>query len=145
LALARAASSARAASEPPVGLAQKRGRLTRPVSGGITSAFGTHRADDNLAFSRRGVELEAARGEPVHAIAAGQIRWVGEVPGFGRGVAIDHGDGYVSLTARLSSLSVATDTPVQAGAVLGRSLGPSVYFELTQAGTPLDPARWIRP
>jgi septal ring factor EnvC (AmiA/AmiB activator) len=146
--LARAlalSSEARAAeSEAPVGLQKEMGRLARPVPGGIKLPFGGVTDPDlKERVSRRGIELESHRGEAVRACAGGKVAWVGDVPGFGRGLAIDHGDGYVSLTARLRTLSVAEGDAVSTGATLGESAGKSVYFELAQGGTPIDPATWL--
>ncbi len=128
----------------PAGLAARRGHLARPVPGALAAPFGVYKdADTKLPLSRRGLELSSHRGEPVRASAPGTVRWVGEVAGLGAGVMIDHGDGYLTLTARLREVSVEGGETVAAGAVLGASLGPTVYFELSQAGTPLDPATWL--
>ena len=144
-ALERENEAARAVSEPPTGLAVLRGRLSRPVPGPIVAGFGARPdGDRGITVSRRGVDLEAARGEPVRAVAAGQVRWAGEVPGLGKGVIVDHGDGYLTLTARLGLIAVEPGAPVGDGGVLGKAHGPSVFFELTQGGTPLDPAGWLR-
>ena len=79
----------------------------------------------------------------MRAIAAGQVRWVGEVPGFGRGLAIDHGDGYLTLTARLASTRLAPGELLAEGAPVGEAAGPTIYIELAQDGTPIDPAPWL--
>ena len=111
---------------------------------GLAAPFGVYKdADTKLPLSRRGLELSSHRGEPVRASAPGTVRWVGEVAGLGAGVMIDQGDGYLTLTARLREVAVEGGETVAAGAVLGASLGPTVYFELSQAGTPLDPATWL--
>jgi septal ring factor EnvC (AmiA/AmiB activator) len=133
-----------AASEAPTGLQQQMGKLARPVPGTIVATFGAG-TDPELKdrISRRGVELDGHPGEAIRACAAGRVAWVGEVPGHGRGVALDHGDGYVSLTARFRELRVSEGDEVPAGAFLGDAAGRSVYFELAQGGTPLDPAPWL--
>ena len=71
------------------------------------------------------------------------MRWVGDVPGLGRGVALDHGDGYVTLTAHLGPLRCAVGDEVGDGDVLADAEGSTVYFELAQAGTPIDPTHWL--
>jgi septal ring factor EnvC (AmiA/AmiB activator) len=135
---------------PPTGLAARRGHLVRPVPGSVTLGFGAYRDPaslnaEKIELSRRGVEMRTQHGESVRAVAAGQVRWVGEVPGLGRGIAVDHGDGYLTLTARLKSVSVAVDQPIAAGASIGAAAGPTVYFELAQDRTPINPLGWISP
>ncbi|HEX8951084.1 MAG TPA: M23 family metallopeptidase, partial [Polyangia bacterium] len=126
------------------GLQLKQGRLARPVGGGVVGAFGVHQdATLGVQVSRRGVELRSRPGETVRAVAAGRVRFVGEVPGLGRGVAIDHGDGYVSLVAHLGAAHCAVGDEVGDGDVVAEAAGSSVYLELAQGGTPMDPTRWL--
>jgi septal ring factor EnvC (AmiA/AmiB activator) len=79
----------------------------------------------------------------VRAIAAGRVRFVGDVPGLGRGVAIDHGDGYVSILAPLGALYCAVGDEVGDGDIVAEAAGSSVYLELAQGGTPIDPTGWL--
>jgi murein hydrolase activator len=126
------------------GLQLKQGRLARPVAGAVVGAFGVHK-DGTLGVqvARRGVELRSHAGELVRAVAAGRVRYLGDVPGLGRGVAIDHGDGYVSIVAHLGAVHCAVGDEVGDGDVIAESAGSSVYFELAQGGTPMDPTHWL--
>ena len=128
------------------GLQLKQGRLARPVAGAVVGGFGVHKdATLGVQVTRRGVELRSRPGEPVRAIAAGRVRYVGEVPGLGRGVVVDHGDGYVSILAHLGALRCAVGDEVGDGDVVAEAAGSSVYVELAQAGTPMDPTHWLAP
>jgi septal ring factor EnvC (AmiA/AmiB activator) len=128
------------------GLARRQGQLVRPVTGVITGAFGSYRDPaTGLMLTRRGIELRSRPVETVRAIAGGRVRFVGDVPGLGRGVAVDHGDGYVSLTARLGEVRCAVGDEVGDGDVIAVAGSPTVYVELAQGGTPIDPARWLAP
>src|SRR5438105_4194087 len=81
---------------PAAGLRLKQSALVRPVAGPIVGAWGAHRdAALGVTLARRGIELRARAAELIRAPAAGRVRFVGEVPGLGHGIAIDHGDGYV--------------------------------------------------
>jgi septal ring factor EnvC (AmiA/AmiB activator) len=147
-AIARAVELGRAASssEPPSGLAARAGRLPRPVPGPVVARFGGYREPQlGLELTRRGVELRSQPREPVRAVAAGRVSWVGEAPGLGRAVAVDHGDGYLTLTARLAEATVAVGELVVDGGRLGVADAGTIYFELAQGGTPLDPGHWIAP
>jgi septal ring factor EnvC (AmiA/AmiB activator) len=128
------------------GLQLFQGRMKRPVPGPVVGSFGATRDPAlGVQLSRRGIELRSHAGEPVRASAPGQVRWIGDVPGLGRGIAIDHGDGYLTLTARLDDIALAVGDPVSDGMKLARATGPSVYFELAQAATPIDPTGWLAP
>ena len=126
------------------GLQLKQGRLARPVAGGVVGGFGVHKdAALGVQVTRRGIELRSRPGELVRAVAAGRVRFVGDVPGLGRGLAIDHGGGYVSLVAHLGTVHCAVGDEVGDGDMLAEAAGSSVYFELAQGGTPMDPTHWL--
>jgi septal ring factor EnvC (AmiA/AmiB activator) len=128
------------------GLQRQQGRLARPVAGPVVGGFGAHK-DSSLGIEvvRRGVELRSRPGELVHAIAAGRVRFVGELPGLGRGLALDHGDGYVSILAHLGAIHCAVGDQVGDGDAIAEAAASSVYLELAQAGTAIDPSAWIAP
>jgi septal ring factor EnvC (AmiA/AmiB activator) len=124
--------------------------LRRPVPGRIVGRFGSY-VDPvlRLPMQRNGIELQAGRRARVRAIAGGTVALVGALPGFDDVVVIDHGNGYVSLTARLQSVVVEEGQELARGEPLGRvapksiddGLGRTVYVELRHAERPIDPAR----
>lgn len=126
------------------GLQRRQGALARPVPGAIAVGFGVRR-EGAMQVVRRGVELRSRPGELVRAVAGGRVRFVGDVPGLGRGVAIDHGDGYVTLLARLGTVRCVVDDVVGDGDFVAEAAGDSVYLELAQSGTAIDPTHWIAP
>ena len=127
--------------------------LVRPVRGRIVGGFGVY--DDPLLdvpMHRNGVELAAAPNDAVRALAPGRVALVGALPGFERIVVVDHGGGYLSLTARLLTINVAEGDDVEAGAVLGRvgakavpdGLGTTAYVEIRHGQRPIDPRPYLR-
>ena len=129
---------------PAAGLQLKQSALVRPVAGPIVGAWGVHREPAlGVTLARRGIELRARAAELIRAPAAGRVRFVGEVPGLGHGIAIDHGDGYVTLVGHVGVARCAVDDRVGDGDVIGEAAGPTVYLELAQAGTPIDPTHWL--
>jgi murein hydrolase activator len=127
--------------------------LVRPVKGRVRGEFGTYE-DRSLGISmhRNGVEFTAAANDPVHAIAPGQVVMVGALPGFERVVVIDHGGGYLSLTARLLTVTVSEGDEIEAGTIVGRvgpkavpdGLGTTAYVEIRHGQRPIDPAPYLR-
>ena len=131
------------APEKPTGLAARQGRLPRPVPGPILHSFGAYR-DRGIEVARRGAELESHPRQAVRAVAAARVLWVGEAPGLGQAVARSiTGDGYhATMTGRIHP-TVAVGELVPEGGAIGHATGGTVYFELAQEGTPVNPSPWL--
>ncbi len=132
-----------AKTQPPGNVQTWAGNLHRPAAGAVVGQFGPY-TEHGIELNRPGIELATAPGAEVSAVAAGEIRFVGERPGWGRLVAIDHGDGFVSFTGHLASVRVQVGEHVDAATPIGRA-GARTYFELSQSGTALDPQAWLAP
>jgi peptidoglycan hydrolase-like protein with peptidoglycan-binding domain len=101
----------------------------QPAAGPITRRFGP---------GHPGIDIASAYGSPVRATAAGVIASVGEQPGYGLTVTIDHGGG---LRTRYALLSFATAMPgmaIAAGELIGRT-GSRLHYEETLNGLAQDP------
>jgi septal ring factor EnvC (AmiA/AmiB activator) len=134
------------------GFGQLRGRLPRPVDGTVEVPFGrVVNPRFKTVTVQNGVELHAAAGAPVRAVAPGRVVYAGWFRGYGNLVIVDHGEGYYTLAAHLASMSTAMGEDVGAGALLGTvgdtgsMRGPSLYFELRERGRPVDPGAWLAP
>lgn len=136
---------------PKVGLERRRGSISRPVSGlvvgalGRTKVVGASPGAPYLEIPRRTVELATSPGESVRACASGTVVFVGSVDGLGQAVVLDHGDHYVSFTARLRSTRVSLGERVKEGESVGLAASTTIAFELSESRTALDPAVWLRP
>jgi murein hydrolase activator len=134
------------------GLAVVRGRIPWPVSGTIVSFFGPqHSREFNATVVNTGIQIQAPAGTPFKAVASGTVRYADWFKGYGKLVILDHGQGYYSLYAQASELSVSTGQTVAAGQPLGLvgdtgSLldASSLYFEIRKDGQPEDPVRWLK-
>ena len=127
-----------------------RGRLPDPVHGALLGHFGRVLAPDaRSATFRKGVVWEAPVGTPVHAVAAGRVRYAGRFRGYGNVVILDHGSDHFTVSAHLDRIDVRLGDPVAAGAPIGAvgetgSLeGSQLYFEIRRGGEALDPAEWL--
>jgi murein DD-endopeptidase MepM/ murein hydrolase activator NlpD len=106
-------------------------RTVLPAPGPITRRFGPGHA---------GIDIAAPYGSPVRATAGGVIASVGEQPGYGLTVTIDHGGGLKSRYALLSFATAMPGMAIAAGELIGRT-GARLHYEVTQNGIPQDPRR----
>ncbi|MGW9192510.1 peptidoglycan DD-metalloendopeptidase family protein [Micromonospora chersina] len=129
-------------------------RLGRPLSGRLTSKFGT-RLDPyyHVWQLHPGVDLAAPIGTPILAAADGRVSRAGWYGGYGNYTCIDHGraDGQRLSTCygHQSKLMVSPGQRVHAGQVIGlvgstgASTGPHLHFEVRLGGRPVDPLPWL--
>jgi septal ring factor EnvC (AmiA/AmiB activator) len=124
-----------------------RGRLALPVAGRITARFDSSRPGGGPSW--KGLMIEAPQGQPVRAVASGEVAFSNWLRGFGNLLIIDHGDNYLSLYSNNESLYKQPGDRVKAGdaiAAVGNTGGqenPGLYFELRHKGKPFDPLTWI--
>lgn len=93
-------------------------------------------------------------GKTVQAVTAGTVVEAGWGGSYGNYVKVRHNDGYYSLYAHLSSLSVSTGNSVKAGTKLGNvgstgnSTGPHLHFEVRGGSggyyNNIDPVKYLR-
>lgn len=134
-----------------VASALKGSPLEWPVLGRITSGFGWRiHPISGVRHFHEGLDIAAPIGTPVRAVARGKVVFVGYVSGYGRMVTIDHGNGFVTRYAHLSSASVSLGQTVVTGQVIGYvgdsgyATGPHVHFEVRLDGEAKDPRKFLR-
>ena len=98
-----------------------------------------------------GLDLLAAKGDPVRAGAGGCVAFAGWNPGgYGNLVVLRHGLGMTSWYGHLSRIGVRRGACVAAGARIGavgstgESTGPHLHFELRLRDAAVDPAGVIQ-
>ena len=118
----------------------------RPVPGDVTSAFGLRRFfNGEPRKPHSGVDLRAAEGAPVKAMAAGVVALADEHYFSGNVVYLDHGQGVVSMYCHLSEIKVEEGRFVSRGEVIGlagstgRVTGPHLHFGVGVLGQMIDP------
>lgn len=124
----------------------------RPVNNGwLTSSYGWR--TDPFSGKRTfhsGVDFAGKKGTEVVSVASGLIIWAGRDGGYGKLVAIDHGDGYVTRYAHNSKLTVVAGERVEKGDTIalmgstGHSTGTHVHFEVLRNGKKINPMKFIR-
>lgn len=119
----------------------------------LTSAFGSRPGAPGYASKNHkgldfGARTPGVSGDPIYASSSGQVTsYTGSRGSYGNIVEIDHGNGYRTRYAHLSSINVAVGQTVGAGQVIGLmgSTGNSEYpvhlhFEILKDGTQINPA-----
>ncbi len=138
--------------EPSVRFESLRGRLPAPVAAPLVQRFGrVVDAEFRTETFRKGVDFAAQLGQPVHAVADGEVRYAGWFRGYGKLVIVDHGEQYFTVAGHLDEIRVQVGDPVRAGDVIGSagetgSLGGALlYFEIRRGSEALDPSDWLAP
>lgn len=119
------------------------GQLTWPVAGGTTIT-------QYYSSWHLGLDIAAPSGTTVIASADGTVTWSGwKSNGGGLVVAIDHGNGIVSVYNHLGSAAVAAGAAVTAGQKIaevgctGTCTGPHVMFSVVVGGVIVNPLRYL--
>ena len=124
------------------------GNLPWPVDGQLFRRFGQPRAGGRMHW--QGVYILAPLGSDVRAVAGGRVVFADWLRGFGLLAIVDHGGRQLSLYGYADSLYKRVGDRVEGGEVIaavGQSGGQErvgLYFEMRQAGEPIDPQDWLQ-
>jgi murein DD-endopeptidase MepM/ murein hydrolase activator NlpD len=129
-------------------LAPRDAAVPLPAGQTVTSAFGW-RPDPFTGEGKfhKGVDLRAAYGQQIPAVANGKVVSAGPAGGYGLSVVIEHGSGIRTRYAHLSEVRVKAGDVVERGQDIGRvgqsgrSTGPHLHFEVLADGQPVDPVQ----
>jgi septal ring factor EnvC (AmiA/AmiB activator) len=132
--------------------AKARGALDWPLRGEIVGRYGneTHPRFGTVTLNK-GFDVGASQGEPVRAVARGRVDFTSADYGsYGQMLILNHGSGYYTLYAHLSSIAVSRGQEVQSGQVVGSAgdsgslKGTVLHFEVRQGRQSLNPLDWLR-
>jgi murein DD-endopeptidase MepM/ murein hydrolase activator NlpD len=115
-----------------------------------TSSYGYRRDPFNgLTAFHAGIDFPGAYGQSIIAAASGRISFVGQRPGYGNVVEIDHGNGILTRYAHLSRFGARVGDEVARGQAIarmgstGRSTGTHLHFEVRVRGEAVNPRRFL--
>ena len=124
--------------------------LINPCQGTRSSTFGLLRFFNGEARGpHNGMDIAAELGAPVVAAAGGEIVDIGDYFFSGRTIMINHGRGFITLYAHLSSVDVRLRKRVLAGqrigkvGITGRATGPHLHFGVYLNSAAVDPNLFI--
>lgn len=121
-------------------------KLPWPTRGKIQYLFGTNIQESELRWN--GDIILASQGQPVYAVANGEVVFAKWLEGYGLLLIINHGNGYMTLYGRNQYLYKQVGDKVVAGdliASVGNTGGyenSGLYFAIRLNAKPLDPALW---
>lgn len=128
---------------PNAGTVVASGAFAWPTNGSISQGF---------AWYHKGIDIANRAAPNVVAADSGTVIVAGwpDNYGYGNRVIVDHGNGYQTLYAHLSSIYVRVGQTVNRGDALGkmgstgRSTGTHLHFEIRKSGTFLNPLGVLR-
>jgi Membrane-bound metallopeptidase len=115
----------------------------------ITSYFGYRNDTGGVGSTyHQGIDIGASYGSPVYAAKAGKVVIAGWYGGYGKLVAIYHGNGITTYYGHNSSISVSVGQTVSKGQVIshvgstGWSTGPHLHFGVLVNGSFVNPLKY---
>lgn len=122
------------------------GTFAPPLPGRSANNFGARSVfNGEHRNPHAGLDYSSPTGTPVMAPAAGRVVLARDLYFTGQTVIIDHGLGLFSVLAHLSAISVAQDTVIDRGAIVGRvgatgrATGPHLHWGVRLRGARVDP------
>lgn len=136
---------------PALDIRKFRGLLDWPAAGPVGVPFGSAiHPRFKTAVPHPGLDIDAPAGSDIRAVFDGRVAFARSLHGYGLTAIVDHGGEVVSVYTHASVLMVGEGDAVARGQVIGKvgdsgSLrGAYLYFEIREAGKPVDPAGWLR-
>lgn len=115
----------------------------------LTSRFGMRvHPITGVTKSHTGIDIGAESGATIVAADGGTVVLAGVNSGYGNCVMIDHGNGYKTLYAHMSSIAVTNGQAVTKGDTVGYvgstglSTGPHCHYEVWKDGSRIDPEQF---
>ena len=119
-----------------------RGRLRIPAHGTLVGQFGEN---SNFGARTQGITLRTRQGAQVIAPYEGRVVFAGPFRNYGLILIIEHGEGYHTLLAGLTTLHAVVGQHLLTGEPMGTMGGDkkrSLYVELRRNGQPINPNPW---
>jgi len=131
------------------GFAQQRGKLRWPVThGSVQSRFGNQiHPVLKTVTQNTGIDITAPVGSNVLAVADGEVAVLSFIPGFGNVLILNHYNGYRTVYAHLSDISVKESQRIAEGMVIAKSgdtvAGAILHFEIWKEREKQNPESWL--
>lgn len=122
-----------------------------PTTGRVSDSYGM-RMHPILKIRRMhpGLDIVANIGTPVYAPGGGVVTFSGRRGGYGLTLEIEHGFGYQTVYAHLSSINVKKGQKLKRGDLIAEtgnsgklSTGPHLHYEVRHNGIALNPSNFM--
>ena len=129
--------------------AQQRGKLRWPViHGSVQSRFGNQiHPVLKTVTQNTGIDIATPVGSDVLAVADGEVAVLSFIPGFGNVLILNHYNGYRTVYAHLSDVSVTESQRITEGMVIAKSgdtvAGAILHFEIWKEREKQNPEWWL--
>ncbi len=122
----------------------------KPVDGWLSSGFGYRTSPfTGVRKFHRGIDVAARAGTPIYAPANGVVVYSGTKQGYGKYVAIAHGNGLVTKYGHNAANYVKVGHSIKRGEKIatvgstGNSTGPHLHYEVWQDGKAVNPQKYL--
>lgn len=121
--------------------------LIRPISGTITSRFGS--VSRVRSGAHTGLDIAASTGTPIKAAASGTVIFAGTKSAYGKMIVISHGNGVETYYGHCSKLYAEVGDRVSQGETIaavgstGNSTGPHLHLEIRVNGVAYNPQNYV--
>jgi len=138
-----------AIAETSVGFEKRKGKLRWPViRGTIQSHFGNQvHPVLKTVTQNTGIDISTPVGSEVYAVADGEVAVLSFIPGFGNVLILNHFNGFRTVYAHLSDVSVSESQRVSEGTVIAKSgdtvAGAILHFEIWKDREKQNPEGWL--
>lgn len=126
--------------------------VIKPVNGTVISGYGM-RMHPILRYNRmhEGLDFRADTGTPIYATGNGRVETSGRHGSYGLLIELDHGHGYMTRYAHLSSFEdgIRPGAEIERGDLIGYSgntglsQGPHLHYEVLADGRAVDPITYL--
>ena len=127
------------------------GMLRWPVEGSVLGVFGRQfNSDLGTVVESKGIDIKAAKGASVYAVAPGRVEFTDWWQSYGKMVIVSHGNGFYTLYAHLSRILMSVGKDVKEGDAIaevgdtGSLSGPYLHFEIRRGREAVNPLTYLR-
>jgi len=127
-----------------------KGVLPWPVDGNIVTHTGLESDPKTKTKTiNRGIDILTGNDAGVVSVSDGRVAKIKWLPWYGQTVFVQHTDGYYTVYARLSEISVRLNQVVEKGQLIGRiehesaSADSRLHFQIWKGAENLNPEDWL--
>jgi len=136
---------------PELNLKTIRGKLIWPLKGKVISQFGKKKSTRfNTFIFNNGIEIKPSKSMNIKAIFDGVIIFMNYLKGYGNIVIVQHSRDLLSIYGHCSKYLKKKGDYILAGDKIGiagdsgSTYGKSLYFEIREKTTAVDPLIWLK-